>query len=68
VTRSENPGAECAALSVPVDWARQGGTRLALAVARRKATDAGARVGSMVFGPGGPGDSGVQMVVGNISR
>ncbi|MFF7048203.1 hypothetical protein ACFY94_07570 [Streptomyces griseorubiginosus] len=37
-------------------------------MARGKATDAGARVGSMVFGPGGPGDSGVQMAVGNISR
>ncbi|MFJ8636680.1 alpha/beta hydrolase [Streptomyces sp. NPDC093568] len=62
------PGAECATLSVPVDWAHPGGPRLDLAVARRKATDPGARVGSMVFGPGGPGDSGVDMVVGRISR
>ncbi|MGW1602890.1 alpha/beta hydrolase [Streptomyces eurythermus] len=64
----ENPGAECATLSVPVDWAHPGGPRLDLAVARRKATDPGARVGTMVFGPGGPGDSGVDMVVGRISR
>ncbi|MEU3528138.1 alpha/beta hydrolase [Streptomyces sp. NPDC038707] len=64
----EQPGAECAALSVPVDWARPDGPRLDLAVARRKATDPGARVGSLVFGPGGPGDSGVEMVVGRISR
>jgi len=64
----ESPGAECAALSVPVDWARPDGPRLDLAVARRKATDPGARVGSMVFGPGGPGDSGVDRVVGDISR
>ncbi|MFJ4327897.1 alpha/beta hydrolase [Streptomyces tricolor] len=62
------PGAECATLSVPVDWAQPDGPRLDLAVARRKATDPGARVGSMVFGPGGPGDSGVEMVVGRISR
>ncbi|MFI6962014.1 alpha/beta hydrolase [Streptomyces sp. NPDC050255] len=62
------PGAECAVLSVPVDWARPAGPRLDLAVARRKATDPGARIGSMVFGPGGPGDSGVEMVVGRISR
>ncbi|MFF4763284.1 alpha/beta hydrolase [Streptomyces sp. NPDC001292] len=64
----EKPGAECATLSVPVDWAHPNGPRLDLAVARRKATDPGARVGSMVFGPGGPGDSGVEMVVGRISR
>ncbi|MFG1665056.1 alpha/beta hydrolase [Streptomyces sp. Y7] len=62
------PGAECATLSVPVDWAHPEGPRLDLAVARRKATESGARVGSMVFGPGGPGDSGVEMVVGRISR
>ncbi|GAA2280609.1 peptidase [Streptomyces ruber] len=62
------PGAECATLSVPVDWARPGGPRLDLAVARRQATDPGARVGSLVFGPGGPGDSGVEMVVGRVGR
>ncbi|MEX3105367.1 alpha/beta hydrolase [Streptomyces sp. ST1015] len=62
------PGAECATLSVPVDWARPDGPRLDLAVARRKAGDPGARVGSMVFGPGGPGDSGVAMVVDRIGR
>lgn len=62
------PGAECATLSVPVDWARPDGPALDLAVARRQATEPGARVGSMVFGPGGPGDSGVAMVVGNIGR
>lgn len=62
------PGAECATLSVPVDWARPDGPRLDLAVARRQATEPGARIGSMVFGPGGPGDSGVGMVVGNIGR
>ncbi|MEV7653562.1 alpha/beta hydrolase [Streptomyces anulatus] len=62
------PGAECATLSVPVDWNRPDGPRLDLAVARRQATEPGARVGSMVFGPGGPGDSGVAMVVGNIGR
>ncbi|MGI5427264.1 alpha/beta hydrolase [Streptomyces sp. CA-179760] len=64
----EKPGAECATLSVPVDWAHPDGPRLDLAVARRQATDPGARVGSMVFGPGGPGDSGVERVVRGISR
>lgn len=62
------PGAECATLRVPVDWARPDGPRLDLAVARRQAADPGARVGAMVFGPGGPGDSGVERVVGRIGR
>ncbi|MFI5775371.1 alpha/beta hydrolase [Streptomyces sp. NPDC051658] len=61
-------GTECATLSVPVDWAHSDGPRFDLAVARRKATDPAARVGSMVFGPGGPGDSGVKMVGRNVSR
>lgn len=62
------PGAECAALPVPVDWAHPDGPRLDLAVARRKATEPAARVGSTVFGPGGPGDSGVERVVSGIGR
>ncbi|MFF9274577.1 alpha/beta hydrolase [Streptomyces griseosporeus] len=62
------PRAECASLSVPVDWDRPDGPRFDLAVARRKAADPGARVGALVFGPGGPGDSGVDMVVGRIGR
>ncbi|MEV1025139.1 alpha/beta hydrolase [Streptomyces sp. NPDC050264] len=64
----DEPGAECATLEVPVDWAHPDGPTFGLAVARRKATDPDARVGSMVFGPGGPGDSGVDRVVGGISR
>ncbi|MFI0191092.1 alpha/beta fold hydrolase [Streptomyces sp. NPDC017082] len=53
---------------MPVDWARPGGPRLDSAVARRKATDPGARIGSVVFGPGGPGDSGVERVASGIGR
>ncbi|MFJ8975892.1 alpha/beta hydrolase [Streptomyces sp. NPDC102282] len=64
----DTPGAECATLTVPVDRARPDGPTLDLAVARRRATDPGARVGSLVFGPGGPGDSGVERVVGGIGR
>ncbi|MEU8703434.1 alpha/beta hydrolase [Streptomyces sp. NPDC048680] len=64
----DHPGADCATLDVPVDWAHPDGPTLGLAVARRKATGPDARVGSMVFGPGGPGDSGVDRVVGGVSR
>ncbi|MEU8310649.1 alpha/beta hydrolase [Actinomadura sp. NPDC048955] len=54
--------AECATLRLPVDWSRPDGPTFGLAIARRKALDPGARVGTLVFGPGGPGDSGVQRV------
>ncbi|MFJ8749694.1 alpha/beta hydrolase [Streptomyces sp. NPDC102441] len=66
----EDASAECGALSVPVDWGKPDGERFDLQLARRRATDPGARVGSMVFGPGGPGDSGVDRIVGegNIGR
>lgn len=62
------PGAECATLEVPVDWSRPQGPTFGLAVARREAGDPDARVGTLVFGPGGPGDSGVERVVGGVSR
>ncbi|WP_433466189.1 alpha/beta hydrolase [Spirillospora sp. CA-128828] len=63
--------AECATLRLPIDWARPDGPTFGLAIARRKALDPGARVGTLVFGPGGPGDSGVQRVTklkGGIDR
>ncbi|GAA2468218.1 alpha/beta hydrolase [Streptomyces macrosporus] len=59
----EDATAECGTLSVPVDWDRPDGPRFALGLARRTARDPDARVGSLVFGPGGPGDSGVRKVV-----
>jgi pimeloyl-ACP methyl ester carboxylesterase len=51
--------AECGTLRLPVDWARPTGEKFDLAVARRKATDPGRRVGVLLVNPGGPGDSGV---------
>jgi pimeloyl-ACP methyl ester carboxylesterase len=60
--------AECATLSLPVDWDHPGGERFGLAVARRTASDPAARVGSLVFGPGGPGDSGVERIRTGIDR
>ncbi|QKG24299.1 alpha/beta hydrolase [Actinomadura verrucosospora] len=63
--------AQCATLRLPVDWAHPDGPTFGLAIARRKALDPGARIGTLVFGPGGPGDSGVQRVTkveGGIDR
>ncbi|MEV0388395.1 alpha/beta hydrolase [Nonomuraea sp. NPDC050643] len=57
--------AECGTLTVPVDWDRPGGETFELALARRKATDPAARVGSLLINPGGPGGSGVEAVLGD---
>ncbi|MGV9210978.1 alpha/beta hydrolase [Micromonospora sp. RB23] len=59
---------ECGTLSLPVDWNRPRGERFELALARRVATDSTARQGTLFFGPGGPGDSGVDRVVNGSSR
>jgi pimeloyl-ACP methyl ester carboxylesterase len=50
-------GDECATLQVPLDYANPGGTKIALALDRLPAT--GAKIGSLLVNPGGPGASGV---------
>lgn len=55
-------GLECASVVVPVDWEEPDGDTIDLAVVRRPATDAEARVGSLLYNPGGPGASGTQLV------
>ncbi|MEU4474456.1 alpha/beta hydrolase [Micromonospora sp. NPDC023888] len=64
---STDDSAECGTLSLPVDWDRPRGERFDLALARRVAKPA-TREGALVFGPGGPGDSGVDRVVNGSSR
>ncbi|MFF1815765.1 alpha/beta fold hydrolase [Kribbella sp. NPDC058245] len=59
-------GSECATLQLPVDWRDPNGPTLGLAIARRTAKKD--RVGALVFGPGGPGDSGVDRIKTGISR
>ncbi|WP_127552418.1 alpha/beta hydrolase [Actinoplanes sp. OR16] len=52
----------CASLRLPVDWSAPDGETFDLAVARRTARQPSQRAGTLVFGPGGPGDSGVNRV------
>jgi pimeloyl-ACP methyl ester carboxylesterase len=59
----DDPTADCGTLSVPVDWKKPDGARFDLALARRKATNPSARIGSLVVNPGGPGGSGVDFVL-----
>jgi len=51
---------QCARVLVPVDWSRPGGPTIFLAVSRHLAT--GARRGSLLLDPGGPGASGIDFV------
>ncbi|MCU7731177.1 alpha/beta hydrolase [Actinoplanes sp. KI2] len=60
--------AQCATLTVPADWSHPGAGTIGLPVARRAATDQAHKVGTLVFGPGGPWDSGVDRVANGYRR
>jgi pimeloyl-ACP methyl ester carboxylesterase len=64
----EVKGSQCATLQVPVDWKNPSGGTFGLSIARRKAKDPSERVGVLLFGPGGPGDSGVDRIKTGIDR
>ena len=49
---------ECAVIQVPVDWSDPEGATTNLSINRHVATDSGARIGSLLINPGGPGGSG----------
>lgn len=53
------PGVTCAKLTVPLDW-WHGNKTIEISLARRAAT--GDKIGTIVYLPGGPGDSGVQQL------
>ncbi|MDI5969754.1 alpha/beta hydrolase [Streptomyces sp. SL13] len=53
-------GFECATMRVPLDYAHPvAADDLKLAVSRKKATGPGARIGSLLVNPGGPGGSAI---------
>ncbi|MCM1974036.1 alpha/beta hydrolase [Streptomyces sp. G1] len=53
------PGFQCATLKAPVDYAQPQKADVRLAVARKKATGPGKRIGSLLVNPGGPGGSAI---------
>jgi pimeloyl-ACP methyl ester carboxylesterase len=53
---------QCGTLRVPLDYAHPDGDSLSLALIREPAALPQSRVGSLVVNPGGPGESGVDMV------
>lgn len=57
-----DPRFDCAAMSVPLDYANPTGRSATIGLLRKKATDPARRVGSLVTNPGGPGGSGMELV------
>ena len=55
------PGSMCGRLGVPIDYAKPDAGTASLSVIKFPAT--GAKIGSLVINPGGPGESGVQAAV-----
>ncbi|MFF0790648.1 alpha/beta hydrolase [Streptomyces spiralis] len=53
------PGFQCATLKAPLDYADPSAGDIRLAVARKKATGPGSRLGSLLVNPGGPGGSAI---------
>ncbi|MBV9088551.1 MAG: alpha/beta hydrolase [Mycobacteriaceae bacterium] len=51
-------GARCGKLAVPVDYSKPDGNSATMALVKFPAT--GAKIGSLIINPGGPGESGVQ--------
>lgn len=56
------PGVDCGTVTVPIDWAHPDRGTANIALARRKATDPRARIGSILMDPGGPGGPGAGQV------
>jgi pimeloyl-ACP methyl ester carboxylesterase len=53
---------QCGTVSVPVDYRHPGGPQLTVAVSRAPALDASDPGGVLLFNPGGPGESGNQIL------
>ena len=64
---ADAPEVECGAVTVPIDWAHPDRGTANIALARRKATDPQARIGSVLMDPGGPGGPGAGQVKGGWS-
>src|SRR3984957_10928371 len=64
-TDSMPAGAECGQLAVPIDYSKPESGVATIALIRFRAT--GAKIGSLLLNPGGPGGSGVQFAAGILS-
>jgi pimeloyl-ACP methyl ester carboxylesterase len=61
-TCPSGPTLRCGTVSVPVDYLHPAVASIPVAVTRAPALDASAQAGTLVFNPGGPGESGNQIL------
>jgi hypothetical protein len=63
--KPRGPRLQCARVRVPLDWDHPNGRKIQLALIRYLASKPKRRIGSIFFNPGGPAESGVELVQGN---
>jgi pimeloyl-ACP methyl ester carboxylesterase len=63
---AENTALDCGTLSLPVDHQHADGERFEMAVMRARTTNAERRIGVLFTNPGGPGNSGIDALLGGI--
>lgn len=61
-------GFECGTLTVPLDYEHPEKGTVGIALKRHRARSPARRIGSLLYNPGGPGDSGVDAVAGQVGR
>ncbi|MFD0891210.1 alpha/beta fold hydrolase, partial [Streptosporangium algeriense] len=61
--RLDAAGAQCAEVTVPLDYRRPRGRTISVAISRIRATGPAERRGVLLINPGGPGGSGLQQVL-----
>jgi pimeloyl-ACP methyl ester carboxylesterase len=61
-------GLQCTTASVPLDYDKPGGQQITLALARRPATDPAHRLGSLFVNNGGPGNSVIEFMRGDVTE
>lgn len=60
---ADAPGADCAVVRVPLDYDRPQDGKTSIALARIPAADPEHKLGTLFMNPGGPGGSGIQMLL-----
>ena len=60
-------GFQCATLLVPLDYEHPATRKISLALIRKQVIDKTKRIGSVLINPGGPGESGIEFLRGDIS-
>ncbi|MFD0522998.1 hypothetical protein [Paractinoplanes durhamensis] len=59
---------QCGTVLVPLDYRKPGGSKIAVAITRLRASDQQHKLGSLAMNPGGPGGSGYLMPINLLLR